>query len=113
LNPSFIHHSLYFSPKIIEELQSGRKFVRSAHIVLVAMPVIVSSGCLHIFPASAIGRVRVVESNERLAIRRPENQRVTYAMGALGRYIGSPHCELDDITLGSLVAGPVKREQQL
>jgi hypothetical protein len=76
------------------------------------MPVIVSGGRLHIFPASAIGRVGVVESNEWLAIRRPENQRITYAMGALSRYIGSPRCELDDITFRSLIAGPVKREQQ-
>jgi hypothetical protein len=56
--------------------------------------------------------VGVVESNEGLAIRRSENQRVIYAMRALGRHIGSLHCEFDDITLGRLVAGPVKREQQ-
>ena len=59
----------------------------------------------------------VVKSNEGLAIRRPENQRVTYAVGTFGagtfgRYIGSPHCELDEVTLGSLVAGPVKREEE-
>jgi hypothetical protein len=76
------------------------------------MPVVVRSGCLHIFPAGTTRHVGVVESNEGLAIRRSENQRVTYAMRALGRYIGTPHCEFDDITLGSLVAGPVKREQQ-
>ena len=77
------------------------------------MPVIVSGGCLDVFPASAIGRMGIIESNEGLAIRRPENQRVTYAMGALGRYIGSPHCELNDITFRSVVAGPVEREEQL
>ena len=113
MNPSFIHHSLYFSPKIIEELQSGRKLVTPACIVLGAMPVIVGGGGLGVFPASAIGCMGIVEPNEGLAIRRPKNQRVTYAMRALGRYIGSPHCELNDITFGSVVAGPVEREQQL
>ena len=77
------------------------------------MPVIVGSGCLDVFPASAIGRMGVVEPNEGLAIRRPKNQRVTYAVGALDRYIGSPHCELNDITFGRVVAGPVEQEQQL
>jgi hypothetical protein len=47
----------------------------------------------------------VVKSNEGLALRRTENQRVTYAIGTLGRDIGSAHRELDDITLGGLVAG--------
>jgi hypothetical protein len=54
----------------------------------------------------------VVESNERLAIRRSENQRVTYAMRTLGRYVSSPHRKFDNITFGSSIAGPVKREQQ-
>jgi hypothetical protein len=53
------------------------------------MPVIVGSGGLDVFPASAIGRMGIVEPNEWLAIHRPKDQRVTYAMGALGRYIGS------------------------
>jgi hypothetical protein len=80
--------------------------------MFVAITVIVRSGSRHIFTASAFRRVGVIKSNEGLAIRRPENQRITYSMRALGRYVGSPHRELDDIPLGSLVAGPVKREQQ-
>ena len=47
-NSSFIHHSLYFPPEFINQLQSCRELVRSADIVFVAMPMIVRSRCLHI-----------------------------------------------------------------
>jgi hypothetical protein len=61
---------------------------------------IVSSRCLHIFAASSIGRVGVVESNEGLSIRRPENQRVTYAVETLVRYFDDALGDQVDVFAG-------------
>ena len=70
------------------------------------MPVIVGSGGIDVFTASAIGRICVIEPNERLGIRRPKNNRVTYAMGTLGRYIGSRNPPMGPVgVFGSLSTG--------
>jgi len=55
----------------------------------------------------------VVEPNIGLTLRWSENERITDAVGALGRLRGAPDDELNHITGSGFVADSIERKQHL
>src|SRR5271170_3944642 len=98
-------------PEIFQQLRRRREGIGPAGIAFFAMPMIESLRGFDEPTAWPLDAMRIFKTYERLAGGRTENERITDAVRALRRPLGTPDDELHHISAGCLEAPSVQGQQ--